>query len=110
MRSVEDKQAANISEKRASMTNFNVEISQSVDDAYVSLVRAAEGIGKIQSRSDSARYLVLKARYGLNPVTMRCAVVTGASGVGAVIEFSGRGQDVWGVASRKIIDRLIEAL
>jgi hypothetical protein len=92
------------------MTNFNVELNQSVDEAYVSLVSAAEGIGKIQSRSDTARYLVLKARYGLNPVTMRCAVLSNPSGKGAVIEFSGRGQDVLGVASRKIIDRLIEAL
>ena len=92
------------------MTNFKVEVRQSVDEAYASLVGAAESIGKIQSRSDSARYLVLKARYGLNPVTMRCAVLTNTSGAGAVIEFSGRGQDVWGVASRKIIDRLIEAL
>ena len=92
------------------MTNFNVELSQSVDEAYASLVSAAASIGKIQSRNDSARYIVLKARYGLNPVTMRCAVMTNASGAGAVIEFSGRGQDVWGVASRKIIDRLIEAL
>lgn len=92
------------------MTNFNVELMQGVDEAYASLVKAAESIGKIQSRSDSARYIVLKARYGLNPVTMRCAVMTNARGAGSVIEFSGRGQDVWGVASRKIIDRLIEAL
>jgi hypothetical protein len=92
------------------MTNFNVELNQSVDEAYANLASAAESIGKILSRNDSARYIVLKARYGLNPVTMRCAVMTNASGAGAVIEFSGRGQDVWGVASRKIIDRLIEAL
>jgi hypothetical protein len=92
------------------MTNFNVELSKRVDEAYESLVGAAEGIGKIQSRNDSARYIVLKARYGLNPVTMRSAVMSNASGDGSVIEFSGRGQDVWGVASRKIIDRLIEAL
>jgi len=92
------------------MTNFNIELTKTVDDAYQSLVIAAETIGKIESKSDSAKYVVLKARYGLNPVTMRCRVMSNTTGQGSVIEFSGRGQDVWGGASRKVIDRLIQAL
>ena len=67
-------------------------------------------IGKVEESSDAARYLVGKACYGLNPVRLRISVVSGAAPESAVLEIQGRGQDVTGVASRKMIDRLLLAL
>jgi len=78
-------------------------------DAWERLKVAAGSIGTVEETHDSARYLVAKARYGLNPVRLRVAVVTGAAGQ-AVLDITGRGQDIMGGASRKVIDRLISAI
>ena len=78
--------------------------------AWDKLKSAAASLGKIQEAHETSRYLVLKARYGLNPVRLRVSVVSGTSAGTARLDIQGRGQDVWGVASRKTIDRLCAAL
>ena len=89
------------------MSNRTVELQQTPDQAWSTLLRAAESMGKVEERGDVARFLVMKARYGLNPVRFRVAVLSGPQEGSSVLEIAGRGQDVWGVASRKVIDKLI---
>lgn len=59
--------------------------------------------------NEVSRSLVSRTRYGLNPVRLRIAVLSGVNPQTAVIEIQARGQDVWGVASRKAMDRLMAA-
>ncbi|MBI1376625.1 MAG: hypothetical protein GC157_03960 [Frankiales bacterium] len=92
------------------MTERRVELPVGPDEAYQRLLKAAAGTGKVEESSDAARYVVCKARYGLNPVRVRISVLSSATGDSSVIEFGGRGQDVWGVASRKVIDSIIQRL
>jgi hypothetical protein len=40
-------------------------------------------MGKVKESSDQTRYLVMKARYGLNPVRLRVSVLTGNSRLGS---------------------------
>ena len=92
------------------MTDRRVELATPPAEAYVRLTKAAGAIGKVEEASEVARYVVCKARYGLNPVRLRISVLSGATPDSSVLEFSGRGQDVMGVASRKVIDSLIAKL
>jgi len=87
-----------------------VELAKSPDAAWESLKRAASDVGKVKEESEAARFLVVKARYGLNAVKLRVSVLSGAAPESAVLDIQGRGQDIAGVASRKVIDRLIAAL
>ena len=87
------------------MSNRRVDISKDPEVAWTSLLAAAGMVGKVKEQQDSTRSLKMRARYGLNPVNLRCAVLSGAAPGTAVVEFQGRGQDVLGVASRTVIDR-----
>lgn len=92
------------------MTDRNIELQMPVDVAWTRLQSAANSVGKIEEAHQTSHYLVMKARYGLNPVRLRVSVLTGPTPETAVLEIGGRGQDVWGVASRKVIDRLCASL
>lgn len=88
------------------MTTRTVEIQQPVERAWERLQAAAAAVGKVEEANDLSHYLIMKARYGLNPVRVRISVVSGAGENTSRLEIQGRGQDLWGVASRKVIDRL----
>jgi hypothetical protein len=92
------------------MSNRRVELQRSPEHAWAVLKSAAAALGKVSETSDSTRFLIMRARYGLNPVRLRIAVLSGATPNTSVIEIQGRGQDVMGVASRKVIDKLVMAL
>ncbi len=92
------------------MSERRVEVDMPKGEAWRRVISAAEQVGKVESRADGAYYLTMKARYGLNPVRLRVSVLTGPNEGASVIEIQGRGQDVWGVASRTVIDRLCAAL
>jgi hypothetical protein len=92
------------------MTQRRIELQAPPDVAWQRLQAAFSSIGKVEEVSDSTRSLKGKARYGLNPVRLRISVLSGPSGDSAVLDIQGRGQDVWGVASRRVIDRLVAAL
>jgi len=77
------------------------------DVAWQRLQAAFTQIGKIEEANSASRSLVGKARYGANPVRLRVSILTGNAATSAVLDIQGRGQDVWGVASRKVTDRLI---
>ena len=89
------------------MSAVQVELSMNPDVAWQRLQDAFNAIGKIEEANGAARYLVGKARYGTNPVRLRVSILTGNTTGSAVLDIQGRGQDVWGVASRKVTDRLI---
>jgi len=86
-----------------------VELQLSPSDAWTQLKGAAAGLGKVEEAHEAARYLILKARYGLNSVRLSVAVLSGPSEESSRLDIQGRGQDIWGVASRKVIDRLCAA-
>jgi hypothetical protein len=92
------------------MTARTVELQLPTAQAWDRLKTAAASLGKVEEAHDTSRYLVLKARYGLNPVRLRVSVHTGPLAGTSRLDIQGRGQDVWGVASRKVIDRLCAAL
>lgn len=91
------------------MSSRTVELQLSPDVAWDGLKTAANTLGKIEETSDTARFLIFKARYGFNPVRMRVSVMSGPTGDTSRLEIQARGQDIWGVASRKVIDRLCAA-
>ncbi len=92
------------------MTARVVELQLPAADAWLRVIAAASTTGRIEETHEAARYLVMKSRYGLNPVRLRVAVLSGAVDGTARIEIDGRGQDVWGVASRKVIDKFCASL
>jgi hypothetical protein len=92
------------------MSERRVEVQKPPAAAWEAVLAAAANVGKIKETSPTTRSLRLKARYGLNPVNLRVAVLSGPTPDTSVLEFAGRGQDVIGVASRNVIDRVIQAL
>ena len=92
------------------MTSRRAELAMPPDEAWERLQEAFAEIGKVTEASDNARFLVGKVRYGLNPVRLRISVLSGGAEGTSILDIQGRGQDVWGVASRKAIDRLLGAL
>jgi hypothetical protein len=94
---------------RARMSARRVELSRTPDGAGPILLAAASKIGKVKESDPSTRSLTMKARYGLNPVTLRANILTGTADT-SVVEFHARGQDILGVASRTVIDRVVGAL
>lgn len=92
------------------MSARTLELQMSPQAAWATLRSAASAIGKVEQANETPRYLVLKARYGLNPVRLRVSVLSGLTEDTSVLDIQARGQDIWGSASRKIIDRLCAAL
>ena len=92
------------------MTSRRAELALPPDEAWQRLKSAFAKIGKVEDASESTKYLVGKARYGLNPVRLRISVLSGAAPDTSVLDIQGRGQDIFGGASRKVIDRLLEAM
>jgi hypothetical protein len=88
------------------MSNRTVELQLAPGTAWDQLKTAADKLGKIQESHDASRFLILKARYGMNPVRLRVSVLSGPTDESSRLDIQGRGQDIWGVASLKVIDRL----
>lgn len=88
------------------MAARTIELQMSAAAAWDRLKVVAASMGKIEEVGEAARFISFKTRYGLNPVRLRVSVLSGPSDGTAVLDIQGRGQDVWGVASRKVIDRL----
>lgn len=86
-----------------------MELAADADAAFSSARAALEEIGKVEELNPTTRTLVGKARYGLNPVRLRISVLSGPAG-GSILEIGGKGQDVWGAASRKATDKFLAAL
>ena len=91
------------------MTSRNVELQLSPSDAWTQLKSVAAGLGKIEETHEASRFVIFKARHGLNPVRLRVSVLSGPTENTSRLDIQGRGQDIWGVASRRVIDRLCAA-
>lgn len=91
----------------ASVPQFELPFSS--DIAFQKLIDAGNKVGKVEESSPIAKFVIIKARYGLNPVRVRLAV-TSVDQEKSVVEMQARGQDVWGVASRTVMDRIIAAI
>jgi hypothetical protein len=92
------------------MTTRSVELPIPPADAWNRLKAAADSVGRIEEAQEGSRFLMVKARYGLNPVRLRVSVLTGPTDSTSILDIQGRGQDVWGVASRRVIDPLCAAV
>jgi hypothetical protein len=92
------------------MTQRRVEIQAPMPHTWNSLLAGAGSLGRVEEQHPASKYFLMKARYGLNPVRLRVSVMNGPTEQSSVVEITGRGQDVWGVASRKVIDRLLATL
>jgi hypothetical protein len=89
------------------MSARRVELQLQPTAAWARLQQICSSLGKIEEANEMSRSLVSKTRYGLNPVRLRIAVVSGPTPDSSVLEIQARGQDVWGVASRKAMDRVV---
>jgi hypothetical protein len=92
------------------VTPRRAELSLPPDKPWNWLYVAFALIGKIEDASDAAKFLVGKARYGRNLVRHRISILSDAGPASSVLDKKGQGQDVMGVASRKVINRLLVAL
>lgn len=92
------------------MTTRTIEMECPTAEAWSRLKVAAASVGKVKGADETSNSLVLTARYGLNPVRVRIVVNDVPRSTTSVLEIQARGQDVWGVASRRVIDRLCVAL
>ena len=79
------------------------------EEAYQKILSACNEVGKVEDSNALAKYVVVKARYGLNPVRARI-VVTSVSENLCSVDMQARGQDGWGVASRTVMERIISAI
>jgi hypothetical protein len=93
-----------------SMTTRQVELPLDPAAAWPMVLRAADSTGKVKESVEAAHYLTLKSRYGLEAVHLRVAVLSGPTPNTSILEIQGHGDDIWGVASRKVMDKLIGAL
>jgi hypothetical protein len=89
------------------MAARRVELQIEPAAAWARLEQICASLGKVEEANQTSRSLVSRTRYGLNPVRLRIAVLSGATPQSSVLEIQARGQDVWGVASRKAMDRLV---
>lgn len=86
------------------------ELALPPEEAWRRLLSAMESVGKVEQMSAASRMVVGKARYGLNPVRIKLAVVPGSHPGASNLEIESHGQDVWGVASRKVTERVLLAM
>ena len=82
---------------------FNSEV------AFKKVLAACEEVGKVEDSNSLTKFIIVKARYGLNPVRARITVTSSGPKTSSV-EMIARGQDIWGVASRTVMDRIIAAI
>jgi hypothetical protein len=79
------------------------------DLAFQKVLAACSEVGKVEESSAVAKFIIVKARYGLNPVRARISVSSNGP-ESSKVEMAARGQDVWGVASRTVMDSIIAAI
>ena len=92
------------------MSSRRIELSLDPQVAWLGLLEVASSLGKVEETSEASKFLMLKMRYGMNPVRLRVSLLSGSDGRSSVVEIQARGQDVMGVASRKCIDKLCMAM
>jgi hypothetical protein len=82
---------------------FNSEI------AFEKVLAACAEVGKVEESSALTKFIIVKAKYGLNTVKARISVSSSGAET-STVEMLARGQDVWGIASRTVMDRIIAAI
>lgn len=78
--------------------------------AWLRVQAAMNQIGKTKQAANTSRMLVGKARYGLQAVKIKVAVVPGTTAGTSVLEIEAAGDDIWGVGERKVTERFLLAL
>lgn len=91
-------------------TSRTIELAVPSDVAWQQLKKAANDLTKVRRVSDTSRMLEAKGRYGLASVQLKLAVSPGEDPSTSRLEIMARGSDVWGVGSRKVVERLLLAM
>jgi hypothetical protein len=92
------------------MTTRRVQLPYGVDDAWRRLHDAFGRLGAVEEASVDARRLVGTAASAAGAIRFVIAVRPGATASSAVLEVEADRADVWGDASREIVDRLVDDL
>ncbi|WP_406816172.1 hypothetical protein [Mycobacterium sp. M23085] len=71
------------------MKKTTVELQLPPEMAWDRLKTAAEELGKVEEAHENSHYLLLKARYGLNPVRLRISVLSGPTAETSRLEIHG---------------------
>ena len=87
-----------------------IELAVPPETAFQTVATALAKIGNVEQANPTTRSLVGKAYYGTNPVRLRITILSGVQAGTAIVEIGAKGQDIWGAAARKIIDKLLAAI
>lgn len=87
-----------------------IELATDPDTAFVKVRDAVIEVGKLRSDSETTRTLEGKVKYGLQSIVLRISVLSGGQPGTSIVEFTGKGKDVWGAGPRKAMDKVVSAI
>lgn len=88
----------------------SVQLAVPADVAFEKLCDAMQRKGRLTSTNPLTRTLTGKMRYGVNGVRLRVTVESADVANTAAVAIAADGQDVFGVAARKVSERLLDAI
>jgi RNA polymerase subunit RPABC4/transcription elongation factor Spt4 len=88
----------------------SVELAVPADVAFEKLREAMQRKGELKSANSVTRTLIGKMRYGASSVRLRVTVESGDAANTSKVAVAAEGQDVFGVAARKVSERLLDAI
>ena len=89
--------------------NIEREVNLSANAAFQRIQEIGNEIGSVIDVNPSDGTLMINSRYGLNPVKVSVSIKAKNS-TASTIKLFGHGQDIWGSAAKRVIDRIVEEL
>jgi uncharacterized phosphosugar-binding protein len=89
--------------------NIEREVNLSANAAFQRIQEIGKDIGSVKDVNPSDGTLMINSRYGLNPVKVSVSI-NAKNSITSTIELSGRGQDIWGSAAKRVVDRIVAKL
>jgi hypothetical protein len=85
------------------------EVDYSATDLFRRIQEIGKDIGSVKDVNPSEGTLVINSRYGLNPVRVSVVIKAKSSTI-STVKLAGQGQDIWGGAAKRVIDRIVAEL
>jgi uncharacterized phosphosugar-binding protein len=85
------------------------EVDYSATDLFRRIQEIGKDIGSVKDVNPSEGTLMINSRYGLNPVKVSVAI-RAKNSTASTIKLFGHGQDIWGSAAKRVIDRIVAEL
>jgi hypothetical protein len=88
---------------------ISVEVNLSTANAIQRMQEIGNRIGQVKDLKLNEGMLVIRSRYGLNRVNVLLTIRANGSS-SSTVELVGRGQDMWGVAATRVIEKIVSEL